>query len=208
MPTAAYRKRVNRFAPLKVADPNSSSGTSGVATVFSTNRKRTSDPTPTIKLPRTRGSVQPRIDDSRNPYTSAAKPRVTIAAPNQSRLLVSELRDSGTRHNEIIRTTAAKGRLIKNTQCQEACSTSHPPRTGPSAVVIVVKPAQVPIALPRDFSSKDELMMARLPGTRNAAAIPWTERHTNRFLMLDEKPQPAEATAKPTTPSKNMDRRP
>ena len=61
---------------------------------------------------------------------------------------------------------------------------------------MVVNPAHVPIALPRDFLSKDELMIARLPGTRNAAAIPWTERQTNKLLMLEEKPQPADATAK------------
>src|SRR5262245_45655803 len=97
---------------------------------------------------------------------------------------------------------------MKKIQCQEACSISHPPRTGPKAVVMVVNPAHVPIALPRDFSSKDELMIARLPGTRNAAATPWTERHANRLLMVNEKPQPTEAAAKAATPSRNMARRP
>src|SRR5215469_15135757 len=102
--------------------------------------------------------------------------------------------------NEMSRTSAARGILRKKIQCQEACSISHPPRTGPRAVVTVVNPAHVPIALPRDCSSKDELMIARLPGTRNAAAIPWTERHINKLLMLTEKPHPAEAVAKPATP--------
>ncbi len=45
-------------------------------------------------------------------------------------------------------------------------------RTGPRAVVMAVKPDHVPIARPRDSSSKDALMIARLPGTRNAAPIP------------------------------------
>src|SRR5690348_15777765 len=117
MPTPAYRNSVNRFAPLKLADSNTFSGSSGVLTVFSTKRKTTSDPTPIIKLPTTRGCVQPKIDDSRKPYTSAAKPRAAIAAPNQSRPFVSELRDSGTCQIEITRTTAARGILIKNTQC-------------------------------------------------------------------------------------------
>src|SRR5215470_16801424 len=97
---------------------------------------------------------------------------------------------------------------MKKTQCQEACSISHPPRTGPKAVVIVVNPAHIPIALPRDFSSKDELMIARLPGTRNAAATPCSERHSNRLLIVDEKPHPADAIVKPATPSKNIMRRP
>src|SRR5215470_850254 len=146
--------------------------------------------------------------DSRKPYTSAANAQVAMAAPNQSTPLLLELRDSGTWRSEITRTRAARGILIKNIQCHEACSINHPPRTGPRAVVIVVNPAHVPIALPRVFSSKDELMIAKLPGTKNAAAIPWKERHTNRLLMLDERPQPAEATAKAATPSKYMARRP
>ena len=61
---------------------------------------------------------------------------------------------------------------MKNTQRQEACSISQPPRTGPTAVVIAVKPDQVPMARPRSFSSKEALMMARLPGTRSAAPMP------------------------------------
>src|SRR5579862_9969157 len=123
-------------------------------------------------------------------------------------LPASELRDSGTCRSEITTTSTARGTLMKNIQCQEACSISHPPRTGPRAVVIVVSPAHVPIALPRVSSSKDELMIARLPGTRNAAATPWNERHSRRALMLSEKPQPAEATANATTPNKNIARRP
>ena len=59
--------------------------------------------------------------------------------------------DSGTCHNEITRTSAAKGILMKNIQCQEACSINHPPKTGPKAVVMVVNPAHVPIALPKFF---------------------------------------------------------
>ena len=53
---------------------------------------------------------------------------------------------------------------------------SHPPRSGPKAVVIAVKPDQVPIAQPRVASSKQALIIARLPGTSNAAPIPCTQR--------------------------------
>ena len=45
----------------------------------------------------------------------------------------------------------AIGRLIKKTQRHDACSTSHPPRTGPMAAVIAVKPDQVPMARPRSL---------------------------------------------------------
>ena len=61
---------------------------------------------------------------------------------------------------------------MKNTQRQEACSISQPPRTGPIAVVIEVKPDHVPMARPRASSLKDALIIERLPGTRNAAPIP------------------------------------
>ena len=61
---------------------------------------------------------------------------------------------------------------MKKTHRQEACPTSHPPRTGPMAVVIAVKPDHVPIACPRLFSSNDVLIIARLPGTRSAAPTP------------------------------------
>jgi iron(III) transport system permease protein len=40
------------------------------------------------------------------------------------------------------------------------------------AVVMAVKPDHVPMARPRDFSSKVALMIARLLGTRNAAPNP------------------------------------
>ena len=53
---------------------------------------------------------------------------------------------------------------------------SQPPNTGPSAVVIVVNPDQVPMARPRSFSAKNALTIERLPGTINAAPTPWTAR--------------------------------
>ncbi len=81
------------------------------------------------------------------------------------------LRLSGICQSEITITAAAIGTLMKNAQRQEACSISHPPSTGPAAVVMAVKPDQVPMACPRDFSSNDALIIERLPGTRNAAHL-------------------------------------
>ena len=51
-------------------------------------------------------------------------------------------------------TAAASGKLMKNAQRQEACSLSQPPRTGPTAVVIAVKPDHVPPA--RGFSRRPQ----------------------------------------------------
>ena len=61
---------------------------------------------------------------------------------------------------------------MKKTARQEKCSTSQPPRTGPIAAVIALKPDHVPMARPRSSSRKELLMMARLPGTSSAAPKP------------------------------------
>ena len=162
------------MAPVKLRDANSLSGTIGQAPLASTITNATRQPKPTIKLPKTRGCLQPRVTDSMNPLTRPPKPSVTIVAPNQSTRATVSLRLSGIRQSEMAITAAAGGRLMKNAQRQDACSTSQPPRTGPMAAVIAVKPDHVPMACPRLFSSNDVPMIARLPGTRSAAPTPWT----------------------------------
>src|SRR6202023_4394653 len=142
------------------------------------------------------------------PTPVPADPTFTPEAPSQSMPCGVELRDSGTRHNEMAITAAPRGTLMKKTQCQEACSISHPPRTGPKAAVMAVNPDQVPIAWPRDFLSKDALIIARLLGTRNAAPIPWTQRATINCAMFEERPHPTEAAANTPVPSKKIERRP
>ena len=64
------------------------------------------------------------------------------------------------------------GTLRKKIQRQEAFSTNQPPRTGPKAEVMPVKPDQVPIARPRCSALKEALMIAREPGTSKAPPIP------------------------------------
>ena len=125
-----------------------------------------------VKLPRTSGLLQPKSGDSIKPITKPPSPAVARIAPGQSMRPAPALRLSGIRQSEIATTATAIGRLRKNTHRQEACSTSQPPSTGPMAVVIAVKPDHVPIAAPRLFSSKDVLIIARLPGTSRAAPTP------------------------------------
>src|SRR3989442_12513466 len=133
----------------------------GATTRFSTNGKRVSAINPTIKLPTTRALLQPSKADSRNPYTSPARPVVATSAPSQSILCGVALRDSGTCHNEIATTAAASGTLIKKTQSQEARSINHPPRTGHKAVVMAGNTHHAPNAFRRGFSSKEEMKKAR-----------------------------------------------
>src|SRR5437879_5895453 len=154
----------SRFAPVKLREANSVSGTIGETPPASMNTNTMRQPKPTIKLPKTRGCLQPRLTDSMNPLTKPPNPIVTTTAPNQSTRAVVALRLSGIRHNEMDITAAASGRLMRNAQRQDACSTSQPPRTGPIAAVIAVNPDHVPIACPRLFSSNDALIIARLPG--------------------------------------------
>src|SRR5579872_931192 len=173
IPMAAYKNSVSKFAPLKLWELKRARGSIGDATLASANANTARLTPPTIKLPNTRGLLQPRFTDSMNPATRPPNPTVARKAPTRSMRPATALRLSGIRHNEIMITAAASGTLIKNTHRQEACSTSNPPRTGPIAVVIAVKPDHVPIACPRVFSSNDVLMIARLPGTSRAAPMPW-----------------------------------
>src|SRR6266404_9367338 len=197
-----------RFAPLNARDLNSASGSIGEDECASTSTKMTRQAAPATKLPNTSGFRQPNLADSRNAVTTPPNPTVANSAPSQSICATLEPRLSGTRQNEIATTAHAMGTLRKNAQRQEPCSMSHPPRTGPRAVVIAVNPDHVPMAWPRDFSSNDAPMIERLPGTSKAAPIPWMLRAMTSALMLGARPQAAEAAAKIATPSRNTRRRP
>src|SRR6266446_923496 len=166
------------------------------------------DAQPTIKVPQTKRWLHPRLADSMKPYATSPKPTVATSAPVQSIFPRAVVLLSGTRHSESPITTAARGTLMKNAQRQEACSINHPPRIGPMAVVIAVKPDHVPMARPRSFSPKEALMIDRLPGTRNAAPKPWSARAITSWWMFGARPQPTEATAKTVTPTRNILLRP
>jgi hypothetical protein len=105
-------------------------------------------------------------------------------------------------------TSAASGTLIKNAARQLTCSISQPPITGPIAVVMALNPDQVPIARPRSASSNVALMMARLPGTRNAAPIPCSARPIIRMRGEVATPQITDAAVKNATPKRKTFLRP
>src|SRR5712692_3364691 len=166
------------------------------------------DAQPTIKVPQTEGWLQPRLADSTKPNVTLPRPTVAISAPIQSMLPRAVVLLSGTRHSESAIATAARGTLMKNAQRQEACSINHPPRIGPMAVVMAVKPDHVPMARPRSFSAKEALMIDKLPWTRNAAPNPWTALASTNWWMFGARPQPTEATAKTVTATRNTRLRP
>ena len=73
-------------------------------------------------------------------------------------------------------TAAASGKFKKKTQRHVACSTSHPPITGPIAVITALAPLHVPIARPLLSGGNAAVRIARLPGISSAAPSPCTER--------------------------------
>jgi hypothetical protein len=89
---------------------------------------------------------------------------------------------------------------MKNAARHETWSTSHPPSTGPRAVVIAVAPDHVPMARPRSSAGNDALRRARLPGTRRAPAIPWHARARMSGRMPVASPHHADARANAAIP--------
>ena len=67
---------------------------------------------------------------------------------------------SGTRQITTAMAASAIGTLTKNTQRHEACCTNQPPATGPTAVVMALKPDQVPMARPRSSGENEVLINA------------------------------------------------
>src|SRR5215475_280010 len=207
--SALYRHNVNRFAPPKFRSRNRLRGISGALARDSTpaKAKRANTPIPNAAI--TTGSFQFLLDDSISAKTTPPSPRLASNAPVQSGFpAASGFRLSGTRQNVRISTMAETGKLMKKTQRHEACSINQPPRTGPIAAVIDVKPDQVPMARPRSFSANDALMIARLPGTSSAAPIPWIARARISPLMVSARPQAADAVAKTMAPIAYIRRRP
>src|SRR5262249_9454211 len=197
---------VSRLAAAKFRDRKSPSETIGAGERASTTRKA-------IRAPRPRTPASLTANPSSGAwiraYVVAPSPKVASIAPCQSNLPVAAgLRLAGPRHRVIKTTAAAIGRLMKKTQRQEACSTIQPPRTGPSAAVIAVKPDQVPIARPLSLSGNEALISARLPGTSKAAPAPCTLRAAINHEIDGASPHAAEANAKSRTPRMKIFARP
>src|SRR5258707_13648636 len=97
-------------------------------------------PKPTIKLPKTRGCLQPRLTDSMNPLTKPPNPIVTAKAPDQSTRAMAGLRLSGKRHKKKDKTAAARGGFMKKSQRQDAILTKQPPKKAPKSEWEQLKP--------------------------------------------------------------------
>src|SRR5258708_1224260 len=84
MPMAEYKNKVSRFAPVKLAFLNMASRTIGEVARASTRANPIMQPKPAIKLPKTRGFLQPSLPASIKPFTLPRSPRAGRHPPQQS----------------------------------------------------------------------------------------------------------------------------
>src|ERR1700687_4155132 len=92
------------------------------------------------------------------------------------------------------------GRLMKKIARHDQVSTSHPPSTGPKALVSADAPDQVPIDRPRSAIGKAALIMARLLGTSSAPPMPWIARALISTEALGASPHATEAAVNSKIP--------
>src|SRR6185503_2315469 len=126
------------FAPVNVRERNSDSGNIGDCARASTATNAASAATPITSAATTAVSDQPRREDSMSPNTSPPSPTVPSVAPGTSSGPASGFRLSGTRGRSAS-TSAASGTFNQNAQRHE-WSTSQPPSSGPTAVVMPLNP--------------------------------------------------------------------
>ena len=86
-------------------------------------------------------------------------------------------RDSGRRNGALTRSRSMTGRLMRNTEPHQKCSSSTPLMIGPTVTPAVRATDQIATALVRSASSWKRLRIsARVDGIRVAPAIPSTAR--------------------------------
>ena len=103
---------------------------------------------------------------------------------------------------------ATSGRLIRNSQRQEAIARSSPPASGPITLAIAPNAVHVPIAAPRSSSSKVATITASELGVSSAPATPWSARAAISTPIEGASAHSSEAAPKPATPSVKMRRSP
>jgi hypothetical protein len=203
-PSPQYTASVTTLADVNCRFLNAPSGSIGDAV----RRSRTPNAT-NASTPSPSATAAPAPPSAMNPYVNAARPPVASTAPSRSRRPCGPGSvDSGTCRVVSRTTPAATGRLMKNTSRQDTTVISHPPSRGPSAVATAPSPDHAPIAAARSSGVNDACRMARLPGVSSAPPTPCNARQTTNTPTFGASPQPAEATANQTVPTRNTRRRP
>ncbi len=93
------------------------------------------------------------------------------------------------------------GRLMRNTEPHQKCSSSRPEVIGPMAAPLPAMPAQMAIALARSRTGKTLVRIDSVEGMTNAAPMPITARAAMSTPGLSAKAPRMEPAAKTTRPA-------
>ena len=171
--------------------------------------KHASAATPTANAPSTRVLVQPWSGPSMMPNSNDPSATMDSTAPSGSSRGAEGSFDSGTKKWPAISAVAAMGRFTQNTELHEKWVSSSPPITGPSATPSPEKPAQIAMARPRSFGSRNTLV--RMDSVDGMMSAPPTPMSALVRMSCDGLPASADITdpmANTTMPTRNANLRP
>ncbi len=199
---------VDRLTTVKLRDSNSAGGMSGRRRVSIRTGVASVATAPTARAPHASVSFHsicwPRVAPNASPPT----PMAMTMAPSQSKsACASSSRLSGT-PRVAHRASSTSGTLMRKADRQLALCTSTPPSRGPMIDVADVPAAHRPMARPRSSPEKVAVRIERLPGTRTAPKPACTTRAAIRISIVGASPHATDAAPNPTSPTRNIRRRP
>ncbi len=132
-----------------------------------------------------------------SPSPSRAMVISTIAAPNSTKPRVSKRTRSGPLRSGMKRSAAIQpitptGRLIRKIQCQEAYSTSQPPRVGPSSGPTSPGNAMKAMIRTNSLRGKARSTTSRPTGSISAPPSACSTRDATSWLKLVDSAQSSE----------------
>ncbi len=188
---------------------NIRSGISGSRTLVSRTAKAAKTTTAAARKPSVFASPQPH-----SPALIRAQMRQNMAPESSTMPGMSKERGAFTARWSLritrpsTRARTPTGTLMKNTDCQLTCSTSRPPTIGPPAVEAPMTMPQIPMAMLSFSAGKDARSSPRAAGISSAPKMPWSTRKVMTSETSLDSPMAPEASAKPTTPMRNVCRWP
>ncbi len=116
--------------------------------------------------------------------------------------------DSVSRRRASGSSTRPIGTFSQKIHCQEMCSVSEPPISGPLATATPVTAPKIPRAAPRRSAGIAAPIRVSVSGIMTAAPTPWTARKAISSSMPGERAAAAEAAVKRASPDMNSRRLP
>jgi hypothetical protein len=185
------------------------SGTSGWARRCSLTTNAAISTAEPASPPMVRPVPQPTSGVFTSVKISSSMLAVTSTAPTASKPPGTDRPWSAFRiRNAPNSTSAASGRLTKNTHRQPNSWVSSPPKNNPTIEAIPLIPAHTPSALCRSESWKVVVRMDSAAGVIIAAPKPWASRAPTSSPWLSANPQASEEAANSAVPAISSRRRP